>query len=215
MVSFATIKPMIGKFAKGKTNVFIDAANIELSAKDLGFQVDYRRLHKWLKHECDLEFIGFFTVRFENKKHDAFLTVLKKSGYKLTTKPLKLIKNRRDGTHLRKANFDVEIAVEAMKRIDSFDTFILFSGDSDFDYLIKELKKQGKKAIVVSLKYHVAKELVESSDFYLDLRKIKKEIQRVKNHKQSLRSSQVAGLKKARLLQRAVDNSLSTAKTYY
>jgi len=35
-----------------------------------------------------------------------------------------------------------------------------------------------KKVIVVSLRYHIAKELVESSDFYLDLRRIKKEIQR-------------------------------------
>src|SRR3989344_2343299 len=171
---------MLGKFIEGKAGVFIDAANIELSAKDLGFQVDYRRLYKWLSKECSLKFIGFFTVRFNNKKHDAFLTVLKKSGYKLTTKPLKLIKKRRDGTHLRKANFDVEIAVEAMKRIDSFDTVILFSGDSDFDYLIKELKKQNKKVIIASLRYHVAKELIESSDFYLDLRKIRKEIQRVK-----------------------------------
>ena len=171
---------MIEKFTKGKVAVFIDAANIELSAKDLKFQVDYRKLHKWLSEECKLIYIGFFTVRFENQKHDAFLTVLKKAGYKLVTKPLKLIKNRRDGTHLRKANFDVEIAIEAMKRLDSFDTFILFSGDSDFDYLIKELKKQDKTVIVVSLKYHIAKELVESSDFYLDLGKIKKEIQRVK-----------------------------------
>lgn len=169
---------MLEKFVKGKAAIFIDAANIELSAKDLGFQVDYKQLHKWISKECNLVFIGFYTVRFENKQHDAFLTVLKKSGYKLNTKPLKLIKNRKDGSHLRKANFDVEIAVEAMKRIDSFDTFILFSGDSDFDYLIKELKKKDKKVIVVSLKYHVAKELIESSDFYLDLRKIKKEIQR-------------------------------------
>lgn len=176
--TFATISTMLEKIVEGKVAVFIDAANIELSAKDLGFQVDYKKLHKWLNKECNLKFIGFFTFRFDNKKHDAFLTVLKRAGYKLTTKPLKLIKNRRDGTHLRKANFGVEIAVEAMKRIDSFDTVILFSGDSDFDYLIKELKKQNKKVIIASLRYHVAKELIESSDFYLDLRKIRKEIQR-------------------------------------
>src|SRR3989344_18989 len=87
---------MFEKLIKGKAAVFIDAANIELSAKDLGFQVDYRKLHKWLSKECDLRYIGFFTVRFDNAKHDAFLTVLKKAGYKLTTKPLKLIKNSKD-----------------------------------------------------------------------------------------------------------------------
>jgi len=106
-------------------------------------------------------FLGFFTVRFNNKKHDAFLTVLKKNG-----------------AHLRKANFDVEIAVEAMKRIGKFDVFMLFSGDSDFDYLIKELKRNGKKTIVASLKHHISKELIESADYYLNLKKIKNEIQR-------------------------------------
>jgi len=125
-----------------------------------------------------LVFIGFFTVRFNNKKHDAFLTFLKKTGYKLTTKPLKVIKSRKNGAHLRKANFDVEIAVEAMKRIGKFDVFMLFSGDSDFDYLIKELKRNGKKTIVASLKHHISKELIESADYYLNLKKIKNEIQR-------------------------------------
>jgi len=106
------------------------------------------------------------------------LTFLKKTGYKLTTKPLKVIKSRKNGAHLRKANFDVEIAVEAMKRIGKFDVFMLFSGDSDFDYLIKELKRNGKKTIVASLKHHISKELIESADYYLNLKKIKNEIQR-------------------------------------
>ena len=65
-----------------------------------------------------------------------------------------------------------------MKKIDYYDTFILFSGDSDFNYLLKELKRADKKVIVASLKYHIAKELIESADYYLDLRKIKREIKR-------------------------------------
>lgn len=163
---------------KGKTAVFIDAANIELSAKDLGFKVDYKKLLHWLNQQAKLVFVGFYTVRFNTREHDAFLTVLKKSGYKLITKPMKLIRNRKDGGHLRKANFDVEIAVDTMKRVGTFDNCILFSGDSDFHYLIKELKKIEKQVIVASLKYHVSRELVESADFYLDLHKIKNEIQR-------------------------------------
>lgn len=166
---------------KGKTAVFIDAANIELSAKDLKFKVDYRKLYKWLETGLQLEFIGFYTARFDNQGHDAFLTILKKTGYKLITKPLKVIKNRRDGGHLRKANFDVEIAVDAMKRLSHFDNLILFSGDSDFHYLINELKRNGKVVMVVSVKYHISRELIKGADFYLDLRKIKEEIQRREN----------------------------------
>ncbi|MBI2019018.1 NYN domain-containing protein [Candidatus Daviesbacteria bacterium] len=163
---------------KGKTAVFIDAANIELSAKDLRFRVDYQKLYHWLKSEVQLSSIGFYSVRFDTKEHDGFLTFLKRTGYKLVTKPLKLIKNRKEGGHLRKANFDVEIAVDVTKRLDTFNNCILFSGDSDFHYLIRELKRNGKIVVVASLKYHVAKELVESADFYLDLRKIRSRIQR-------------------------------------
>lgn len=159
--------------------VFIDAANIELSAKDLGFKIDYRKLYKYLTKDYQINFLGFYTVRFETKEHDNFLTVLKKSGYKLVTKPLKVIKSRdRKLGDIRKANFDVEIAVDAMKFRNSYKTMVLFSGDSDFDYLIKELKKEGKKIIVVSLSHHISKELIESSDYYLDLKKIKKQISR-------------------------------------
>ncbi len=159
--------------------VFIDAANIELSAKDLGFKIDYKKLYKYLTKNYQIEYLGFYTVRFETKSHDNFLTVLKKNGYKLVTKPLKIIKNREIGLgDIRKANFDVEIAVDAMKFKNSFETMVLFSGDSDFDYLIKELKKNHKKVLVVSLSHHISKELIESADYYLDLKKIKKEISR-------------------------------------
>lgn len=67
------------RLAKGKVAVFIDAANLELSAKDRGWKVDYRKLYKWLKVTDKLKYIGFFTVRFDNKSHDAFLTILKKN----------------------------------------------------------------------------------------------------------------------------------------
>lgn len=163
---------------KGRIAIFIDAANLELSAKDKGWKVDYKKLHNWLSKLGTITYLGFFTVRFENPKHDAFLTVLKKTGYALVTKPLKLIKDKGNKEHLRKANFDVEITVEVMKRINTFDTLILLSGDSDFNYLLKECKRRGKKIVVVSMKYHVAKELIERADFYIDLRKIKSLIER-------------------------------------
>lgn len=162
---------------KSKIAVFIDAANLELSAKDRGWKVDYKKLYKWLHQLGAVKYLGFFTVRFGNKEHDAFLTVLKKTGYSLVTKPLKLIRDRNKG-HVRKANFDVEISVEAIKRLKSYETLILFSGDSDFDYLLKVVKAEGKKVIVVSMKYHVSRELIDRADKYIDLRKIKKLIER-------------------------------------
>ena len=164
---------------KGKVAVFIDAANLELSAKDRGWRVDYLKLYSWLKTEFDVYFVGFYTARFDTQEHDRFLTFLKKTGYELSTKPLKEIRDRGNiKAHHRKANFDVEIAVDALSKRGLYKNLILFSGDSDFDYLVKYLRKAEKKVVVISLKHHISRELIESADFYMDLKKIRKFIER-------------------------------------
>lgn len=168
---------MISKFIKGNTAVFVDAANIELSAKDLNFRINYKKLHKWLLSQSEVKYLGFYTARFDTPEHDNFLTMLKKNGYKLVTKNLKIIRAKTN-SHLRKANFDVEIAVDALKYLSQYETIILFSGDSDFAYLIGYLHECNKKVIVASLKHHISKELIERSDYYLDLTRIRKDIQR-------------------------------------
>lgn len=163
---------------KKKVAVYIDAANLEQSAKAQHWRVDYRKLRTWLRKKYSVAYLGFYSARFDTPSHDAFLTVLKKTGYLLVTKPIKHIRNKEDPRHKRKANFDVEIAVEAMKLVDEYGEMVLFSGDSDFTYLLRELQKRGKHIVVISTKYHVARELVSCADTYIDLRKIRNEIRR-------------------------------------
>ena len=79
----------------------------------------------------------------------------------------------------RKANFDVEIALDAREFVNSYDTLVLFSGDSDFDYLVKMLRERGKRVIVVSSRHHISKELIKSCNKYIDLKKLKLHIERV------------------------------------
>lgn len=170
---------MIDKYVKGKTLIFIDAANLEKSVKDLDWKVNYRRLKAYLRDSCDLQEIRFYTVSFGNAGHNEFLDSLRAKNYRVITKPLKIIKdNRLPGGEERKANFDVEIAVDAMELLERYNTIILFSGDSDFDYLLKKLRDKDKYTIVISTKHHIAKELIRSSNKYFDLRKLKNRIAR-------------------------------------
>lgn len=164
----------------GRTLVCIDAANLEKSAKDLGWWIDYKKLCQFFKKQTKLVAVRYYCARFENQAHNNFLTVLKLTGIKLTTKPLKLIRQKEvERGDIRKANFDVEIAVDAIREILSYDTLVLFSGDSDFDYLIKILRREDKKkVIVISTKNHISRELISSCNFYIDLRKMKRFFQR-------------------------------------
>lgn len=77
-----------------------------------------------------------------------------------------------DGNH-RKANFDVEIAIDVVDKHRKFDTLMLFFGDSDFVALINYLHKKGKKAVVLSTRRNVATELLRSADEFIDLLKMK------------------------------------------
>ena len=152
-----------------KIAVFIDAANLQKSVLKLGRKISYRFLKNSLKAIGELIYIGYFTVSPETEAQKDFIKSLQRFGYDTNVKPLKLIKTI-EGKIVRKANFDVEIAVEAMDKNREYDTIILFSGDSDFNYLIKKLKFKGKKAVVISTRYRVAHELVRSADIYLDLK---------------------------------------------
>ncbi|MCL4416791.1 MAG: NYN domain-containing protein [Actinobacteria bacterium] len=177
-----------------RTAVFIDAANLERSVADLGtklpnikhlrkdfkwkalplnyYRVDYKKLYKFFKTNSKLASISFYSARFGTESHDNFLTFLKRNGYRLVTKIIKDIKVS-ESKHLRKANFDVEISVDAVDWLRNYDTFVLFSGDSDFAYLVRFLKKKGKKILVISERGHVSNELVQEADIYLDLHTFK------------------------------------------
>jgi len=166
---------MLEKFVTGKVAVFIDAANLSKSVESAGFKINYRKLRRYFQKECSLTYIGFYTVAFSKKAHQEFLKALKAKQYIVITKPLKVIWDHKHSKEVHKANFDVEIAVDAMDKLEEFNTFILFSGDSDFDYLIRRLKEKGKRTLVFSTRFHVAKELIGSCDKYFDVLKLKDE----------------------------------------
>jgi uncharacterized LabA/DUF88 family protein len=167
---------MIQNYVRGRVYVFIDAANLESAVKDAGWWIDYQKLYLFFKSQTDLVQIRFYCVKHDTKSQNGFFTVLKRFGYKLTTKPLKII--RHSEGHTRKANFDVEIALDAYISKDNFDTLVLFSGDSDFKYLVEVLRKEGKRVVVISSKFHVSKELIEAADKFIPLKKLKQFIRR-------------------------------------
>jgi uncharacterized LabA/DUF88 family protein len=171
---------MIGRFVKGRVFVFIDAANLENSVKSLGWWIKYKKFYEYFSTEMNLVQIGYYCVRHNTESQDRFFTLLKKTGFQLITKPLKTILHYEDNIYhrIRKANFDVEIALDSYMLKNNFDTMILFSGDSDFKYLIEAIRKEGKRVIIVSSRYHISRELIEVANKYIDLKKLKNFIKR-------------------------------------
>jgi uncharacterized LabA/DUF88 family protein len=83
---------------------------------------------------------------------------------------------------IRKCNFDVEISVDAIKMLDHYDTFCIFSGDADFVYLNNFLRKKGKKVIIIKGVYITTK-LRESANLVVNAQNIKKHIAKIEKTK--------------------------------
>ena len=82
-----------------------------------------------------------------------------------------------DGQFVRlpKCNFDVEITVDAIRRMDEYDTLVLMSGDADFVALSRFLKAKEKKIILIK-GGHITTGLRDAADLVVNAQKIKKYI---------------------------------------
>ena len=159
----------------GRVLVLIDAANLSHAAEDLGFKIRYRQLARFFRTETDLVRVVYYSSEFETEAHAAFILALRKYGYQIESKPVKVISRGR-GAVLRKANFDVEITLDAMDWLGEYDTLALFSGDSDFHALVRRLQAKGKKIVVCSMRNHIARELIASADHYIDVSKLSHDV---------------------------------------
>lgn len=171
------------KSLSGRLAVFIDVANLEHSLRGIplpehqrgldepkGWFVDYEALKSFFSSVGDLVLVAFYAPDFGTEKQAKFHYFLAKVlKFKINSKSLKRYGDDTDDHHHRKANFDVELATDALLWIDQYDNFILFSGDCDFEYLIKQLRGRGKVAVVISRSVNVAKELIRVATLYYDL----------------------------------------------
>lgn len=166
---------MLGKFVKGRAYVFIDAANILYSQKTLGWRLDYQKLKTYLRQECDLQGLYFYTGKIgQDHKQANFLRKMEGYGYKIRSKEVKIIKVAQN-IQERKGDLDVELVIDALKNLNNFDTCILMSGDSDFASLVDELKAESKWVIVLSTKGHISRELIERAK-YVNLKKLRNQL---------------------------------------
>ena len=160
-----------------KANIYIDGANMFYTQRKLGWFFDFKKIKKHLEKDFDVLSIKYYTgIKPEDPKMNSFLKYLDKVGIEPITKPLKQI---RDGKGIiYKSNFDVEMTIDILLERSSYDTCILFSGDSDFEAVVKKLKDFGKKTVVYSSRKTISWELKLVANKYFFFEDLKKELKR-------------------------------------
>lgn len=159
---------------RGRIAIFIDGSNLFYAALQLGIEIDYTKLLCRLTAGSRLLRSFFYTgVDPTNEKQQGFLLWMRRNGYRVITKELVQLP---DGS--KKANLDVEIAVDMMSLVGCYDTAILVSGDGDLAYAVDAVSYRGIRVEVVSLRSMTSDSLINVADRYIDLEGIKTDIQK-------------------------------------
>jgi len=159
---------------RGRVAIFIDGSNLFYAALQLGIEIDYTKLLCCLTSGSRLLRSFFYTgVDSTNEKQQGFLLWMRRNGYRVISKDLVQLP---DGS--KKANLDVEIAVDMMALVGSYDTAILVSGDGDLAYAVDAVSYRGARVEVVSLRSMTSDSLINVADRYIDLDQIQEDIQK-------------------------------------
>lgn len=159
---------------RGRIAIFIDGSNLFYAALQLGIEIDYTKLLCRLTGGSRLLRSFFYTgVDPTNEKQQGFLLWMRRNGYRVITKELIQLP---DGS--KKANLDVEIAVDMIALVGCYDTAILVSGDGDLAYAVDAVSYRGIRVEVVSLRSMTSDSLINVADRYIDLDAIREDIQK-------------------------------------
>ncbi len=145
--------------------IFIDVQNLYHSAKNLyQSRVNFREILKTATASRKLIRAMAYVVRTKTGEEKPFFDALLALGIETRVKDLQEYYGG-----LKKADWDVGIAVDAIKTADSVDVTILISGDGDYVPLVDYLKNHGKRVEVLAFGKSTSTKLREAADEFIDL----------------------------------------------
>lgn len=145
--------------------IFIDTQNLYHSAKNLyKAKVNFGAVVAAALGERKLVRALSYVVNTESGEESAFFEALEKVGIEIKTKDLQIFYGG-----AKKADWDVGMAVDAIKIAPKVDAIILATGDGDFIPLVEYVKSQGCQVEVITFGRSASGKLREVVDDFIDL----------------------------------------------
>jgi len=153
------------KHKEQRVGVFIDTQNVYHSARNLyKARVNFGAVLKDAVAGRALVRAVAYVITTEAGDEKNFFEALEKLGIETKTKDLQIFAG---GS--KKADWDVGLAVDAIKMSPRLDSVVLVSGDGDFVPLVEYLQSIGVQVEVVSFGKSTSGKLREAADDFVDL----------------------------------------------
>ncbi|MBP9695034.1 MAG: NYN domain-containing protein [Candidatus Magasanikbacteria bacterium] len=148
-----------------RVGVFIDVQNLYYSAKNVhNKKVNFGNIVKEAVAGRKLIRAIAYVVRTETKEEQPFFEALYNMGIETREKDLQIFQ-----TGMKKADWDVGLAVDAIRLAPSLDAIVIVSGDGDYLPLIEYLQSMGKQVEIAAFGETTSGRLVSQADDVLDL----------------------------------------------
>jgi len=153
------------KHKEQRVGVFIDTQNLYHSARNLyKMRVNFGAVLKDAVAGRKLVRAVAYVITTEAGDEKNFFEALQKLGIETKTKDLQIFSGG-----AKKADWDVGLAVDAIKMSPRLDSVVIVSGDGDFIPLVEYLQTIGIQVEVVSFGKSTSSKLREVVDDFIDL----------------------------------------------
>ncbi len=154
-----------------RIGVFVDAQNMYHSARSLyKARLNFKELLEEAVAGRVLIRAITYVIKTEGGEEKTFFEAIEKFGFEIKEKDLQIFPGG-----MKKADWDVGLAVDAIKLADKLDVVVIVSGDGDYRPLVEYLKiNKGCKVEVIAFGESTSSKLIEEADEFTDLSKNKK-----------------------------------------
>ena len=176
-----------------RTALFIDGANLYKSARNLGFDMDYKSLLARSRENSQFVRAYYYTAMQEERGQDfsplrPLIDWLDYNGYTMVTKTSREFTDSQGKKRFR-GSIDIELTVDLLTLAPRIDHAVIFTGNGDFRRAIEAAQALGVRVSVISTMKSsppmASDELRRQADLYIDLVDLEKEIGRGGSQKQA------------------------------
>lgn len=155
------------KHSSQRVGVFVDVQNMYYSAKNLfdGAKVNFGQVLAAAVSDRQLIRAMAYVIRAEVGEEQAFREALEKQGYEVRMKDLQVFAGG-----AKKGDWDVGLAIDAIRAADKLDAIVVVTGDGDYLYLVDYLQNnKGCRVEVIAFGRTCSGKLIEEADDFTDL----------------------------------------------
>ncbi|MDZ4295901.1 MAG: NYN domain-containing protein [Patescibacteria group bacterium] len=153
------------KYKGQRVGVLMDVQNLYHSAKHLyNSRVNFKEVLKKAVAGRNLIRALAYVVRTETGEERPFFDALGRAGIEIKVKDLQVYAGG-----MKKGDWDVGLAIDAVRLAPSLDVVVIASGDGDFAPLVEYLKNQGKQVEIVAFGKSSSARLKEVAEDFIDL----------------------------------------------